>query len=66
MLVRVKNTVINTDQITAIKIHEDEKYMGSGKPSNFIMVHFSGEDKERVDFDSNEQLRMFLSKIEVN
>lgn len=28
MLVRVKNTVINTDQITTISVHEDEKYMG--------------------------------------
>lgn len=65
MLVRVKNTVINTDQITTIGIHEDERYMGTGKLSNYIMIYFSGDDKERVDFESKEELNLFLSQIKV-
>lgn len=65
MLVRVKNTIINTDHITTIAIHEDEKSMATGKLSNYIMIYFSGDDKERVDFESKEELNLFLTQIKV-
>jgi len=65
MLVRVKNTIVNTDQITTISVHEDEKHIGTGKLSNYIVVYFSGDDRERLDFESSEELNLFLNRIKV-
>lgn len=65
MLVRIKNIAINIDQITKISIHENERFMGTGEPQNFVIVSFSGDEHQKISFESNDQLKSFLNYTKV-
>lgn len=65
MFLRHKDIVINTDTITSIKITENSKHLSTGKMLNYLVFHFSGEDKETFYFDTNEQLREFLEHFQI-
>lgn len=65
MFLRVNNTIINTDQITSIRVQEDEKDYPSGKIQNYINVYFSEDDKEKLVFETKEKLREFLEFLQI-
>ncbi len=63
MFIRHGKKVINTDNIRIISIHEDEKFMGSGEPKNFLTIYFTEKDCEKLDFDSSDEINKFLNLI---
>lgn len=65
MFLRVNDTIINTDQITSIRVHEDEKDYPSEKIQNYINVYFSDDDKEKLVFETKEKLREFLEFLQI-
>lgn len=65
MFLRFKDIVVNTEQITSIRVYEDAKNYQTGKLKNYINVYFSGEDKETIEFDSKEELHEFLEYLQI-
>lgn len=65
MFIRVKNIIINSDQITSIHVYKNSKDFATSSLKNYITVHFSGDDKERIDFESDEKLEEFLSGLQI-
>lgn len=65
MFIRVKNVVINTSQVTSIHVYKNTKDFTTSNLKNYITVHFSGDDKERIDFDSDEKLEEFLREFQI-
>lgn len=63
MFIRHGKKVINTDNIRIISIHEDEKFMGSGEPKNFLTIYFDEKDCEKLYFDSSDEINKFLNLI---
>ncbi len=63
MFIRHDKKVINTDNIRVISIHEDERFMGSGEPKNYLTIYFTEEDHEKLYFDSSDEINKFLNLI---
>ncbi|KRI74280.1 hypothetical protein APC65_14875 [Acinetobacter baumannii] len=61
MFVRHDKKVINTDNIRVISIHENERFMGTGEPKNYVTIYFTDENHEKVYFDSPDEINRFLN-----
>ncbi|GEA69141.1 hypothetical protein PA3_32990 [Acinetobacter pittii] len=63
MFIRHEKKVINTDNIRVISIHEDERFMGTGEPKNYVTIYFTDKDQEKLYFDSSDEINKFLNLL---
>jgi hypothetical protein len=65
MFIRVKDTVINTEQITSVYVYKDSKDFATSATKNYAIVNFSGDEREKLDFDSSDDLDKFLTHLQI-
>ena len=65
MFIRVKDTVINTEQITSVHVYKDSKDFTTSAIRNYVVVNFSGDEQDRLDFNSSDDLNKFLAHLQI-